>query len=526
MLPGPAAWVIRLAVEQPLRNIWTEIAVIATIFVATLIVCGIAYLHVGKPLPVICDEYANLLEADTFAHGRLTNPPHPMAEHFETLHVLQRPTYAGKFPPGLPLLLALGQVIWDPLLGSWISVAMGCAATCWMMLAWVPPRWAMLGSFLLALLPIVHTWEVSYFGGGLALFGGSLLCGAAVRALRQPSAMHGVIAAVGGWSLLNSRPFEGALLIGVLAAIAAYHVVTRKAMLRPLLRQSLLAAALAAVPMLGLNLYYNYRVTGSALTLPYTLHAQQYMYAPLMYWQSPHTPTREVGDPLKHFHSSVEFDEYAEQRTWSGWAYGVYAKICGLLEQYVAPLWMVPALLLSLLTLRRSQAARWAWGTWLMLPLLHFSMTPWLRWNYLAPIAGLIAVAIVYGLRVAWQIKIKRMPVGAIAACVIAGGIVFSSVRWAWAYDAVPEIPIVAFRQIVLDRLQQVGGEHLVIIGYDPNQISSIDIVYNAADIDGSPVVFARDLGPARNKEIIDYFPRRHVWIVDPGTARLRPYEN
>ena len=60
-------------------------------------------------------------------------------------------------------------------------------------------------------------------------------------------------------------------------------------------------------------------------------------------------------------------------------------------------------------------------------------------------------------------------------------------------------------------------GNHLVFVRAKTDEYNLLQWIYNDADIDRSRIVWARDLGPEKDAELIRYYADRDVWMVDPN---------
>ena len=78
----------------------------------------------------------------------------------------------------------------------------------------------------------------------------------------------------------------------------------------------------------------------------------------------------------------------------------------------------------------------------------------------------------------------------------------------------------------VLAALESYPGQQLAIVRYTPDHGHIDDWVYNAPDIEKSKVIWARDMGTAKNVELLQYFRNRKVWLVEPdfNPPRVSPY--
>src|SRR5712692_11910386 len=301
------------------------------------------------PHPGIHDEFSYLLMADTFAHGRVTNPTHPMWIHLESVTVIHKPTYCSVFYPAQGLFLALGQAIaGHPFWGVWLSAGLMCAAICWMLQGWLPSVWALLGGLLAVIrLGVFSYWTNSYFGGAVAAAGGALVLGALPRIKRHQRVGDALLMGLGLALLANSRPFEG-LFFSLPIGLALLIWMLRKN--GQALRQSLRGAVLPLGLVLAVTgccmLYYFWRTTGSPFRPPYFVNLETYFVDPGFPW----LPVK----PVPKYHHQVI------QNLYLGWSLSQYQfarlhpifaaviKVDMLWFFFFGPLLTLPFLILSL----------------------------------------------------------------------------------------------------------------------------------------------------------------------------------
>jgi len=483
------------------------------------------------PQPAVQDEFSYLLAADSFANGRLTNPSHPLWRHFESIHVIQQPTYASKYQPGQGLVLALGQVAGGhPVVGVWLSVALACAAICWMLQGWVPRRWALLGGLIAALnLGFFGYWSKNYWGGAFAATGGALLFGALRRLLLRPAMGNAIVLAVGLVILANSRPFEG-LLVALPAAtiLLAGMVRAGDRSLKPWIIQVIIPVIVVGILASLWMGYYNFRVTGSPWRLPYQVYEKHYPSTPIFLWSE--EPSAQDFSLPQIFHDlqQVFLQRQRYMHTINGYIREKANDLLNILFFYFHCVFLIPLIMLP-------RALRNKWSALAVLIVALVAGTTFLQTQSyprkLAPVACLLVLLAVQSLRHLQFWRFRDRPVGKSLTALLVAVFGFSILVSFLPYFHAAPWPVSQQRAELETRLNQDPGRHVILVrlGSTSYAYPHFAWVYNRSDIDGSKVIWARDLDQEQNQKLCQYYQGREIWLLEVGSGTigrddLRPY--
>jgi hypothetical protein len=171
------------------------------------------------------------------------------------------------------------------------------------------------------------------------------------------------------------------------------------------------------------------------------------------------------------------------------------------------------------------------------LPLVQFCVSAvglllvvWFQLHYAAPMTATLLVLLVQAMRHLRQWNCFGRPVG-IGLSRVVVLVVLANVPLYLA-ETIKQPPLAegwnVSRAHIIKRLEATPDFHLVIVRYTEHHALDDEWVYNAADVDHSKVVWAREIPGRDLQPLLDYYRDRRIWLLDADAAppQLKPYSS
>ena len=285
----------------------------------------------------------------------------------------------------------------------------------------------------------------------------------------------------------------------------------------------------------GLMAYYNWRVTGNPWMMPHQLNRNQYAVLPDFSWQPLRPAPAYRHEAMRKFYAELE-PAVVRQRGAMGFASRLISKALDLWIFYFGPLFSLPVLA-ALPWLLGNRRVRFLWIVFGVMGVGFLGVVYSLPPHYAAPMTALIAALIVQSMRYLRTVEWRGKRVGlSLARAIPVVCALMIGIRVGAGPLGIPigDFPLTWYgvgpgnvaRAGMIRDLESAGGKHLIVVRYAPSHDPGQEWVYNGADIDGSPVVWARGMTAAEDRQLLGYFKDRKAWLLEPDRkpARLVPY--
>lgn len=496
------------------------VLLILLVFGATLSIAS----EVLQRIPHVQDSVTYLFQAKLLARGAFSAPAPPAPEAFEQEFLLVRDgRWFGKYPPGYPALLAIGVRLGAPWLVNPLLAALTAPLLFVLARRLYPPSPAI--AVLAATLPLVSPFFLFMSGSHLAhsaeLFWMALMMVLWLHTLQKPDARLATIGAgiaFGMLFLTRQLSAVGAALPFLLGTLFLLRRRARVVRTATLIRRVLPAAAVA-LPFLLLLLAHQWALTGDPLQDPR-----------LLFWEYDSLGFgRDIGEGQNAFELAMTPDGLAQiwyydasqPRRGHSPARGLYNTQQHWLALERDLFGWLPTLTFSLLWLGflLPSPTREDWSLlFLFLALLCAYVFYWADGISYGPRYFFVALPALYLLTARGVQRLARWlgePGGTVAvalllALFIAGAMVISMPQYVKEFRS--------YNFVSRDRLTLVERATekpaLVFVDSEADWWHYGELFSANSPWLDSPIVVARDLGPAANRRLLDEFAGRHAYIL------------
>lgn len=469
-----------------------------------------------NPKPIVYDEFAYLLQAETFLEKRISNPTikTELTPSFEAAGLNLIDSYVSKYPPIQSICLALGSYFFNHYLAFIWIISSLCLILTYLIAKTISSNSiAIITTILVASnSKILVEWNNSYWGGTIYLFAALLLlyCFLLLKQKKSFLILSGI--ATASLILALGRPYEG-FIFSLLAYLYSFwrqgFEWHRKYVARYLMPIFLIVLSTTA--------FYNYKTTQSLATLPHYQHQETYGSVPPFFGQDYQAGRNSFLNKIYY----QEFSAYQEKtketlslvkflankiKIYSTIYYSEYLLIIflllGVFYRYKLFLIAIYGIsLASLLIVRPTMSHYFAThSVWLILLFIE-QLKLILSFSHTKKFVAITAITLI-----------------AITHSMSSYDTSLNKVKRKNTY-------LITQKDTIVEEVSR-KGKAIIFVEHEGEPLVSQDWVYNSPNIDSQAVIWARKMNSTQNDILCNAYADRSFWTmsISKNKYKIKPY--